>query len=163
MNYNTIQEPGERISNKAVKVWRISSIISHVITIIIISVFTFNFDWPSWLNWILYGVLTVTVLHAVYGIFISPTILQRTWRFGIDAEHIQLKYGIFNKHHLIVPMTKVQYVNSDQGPLLRKYGLSTLTIGTIASSHEIPALPQEAAKEWRDRIVYLANITASDE
>lgn len=92
----------------------------------------------------------------------QPIYLQRTWRYEIEEQHIQIKHGLFSKHHLIIPMSKVQYVNTNQGPLLRRYGLSTITIGTIASSHEIPAITEEEATALRNRIAQLANINEAE-
>jgi membrane protein YdbS with pleckstrin-like domain len=39
--------------------------------------------------------------------------------------------------NIIIPMKKVQYVNANQVPLLRKYRLYTITFGTTTSTHQI--------------------------
>lgn len=93
-----------------------------------------------------------------------PIYRQRTWRYEVDGNYIQLKYGgVLRKSHLIIPTVKVQYVNTSQGPLSRKYGLSTVKIGTMAYEHEIPAIPVEKAVELREHIAFLAGINESNE
>ncbi|MEI3607004.1 PH domain-containing protein [Pseudogracilibacillus sp. SE30717A] len=157
-------EPSEKISSKAITVWRIRDSISALIQLIILSILFFAyyyFNWYSWISVILFIIIGYIILSTIYKLTIYPVYLQRTWRYEIDKDHIQIKHGYFHKYHAIVPMSRVEYVNTNQGPLLRKFGLSSITIGTIASSHDIPALPVEKAKELRNRIVYLAQIDDS--
>lgn len=59
-------------------------------------------------------------------------------------------------------MTKVQYVHAKQGPLLRKFGLQTITIGTAAGSHEIYAIEESFAKTLREQIAVYARIEEED-
>lgn len=157
-----IKEPEQRISPAAIKVWRIRAGVLDGFIFIALGVLLYlnhRFDWAEWLDIIFYILLVLAVIYAVYNILIRPIYLQRTWRYEIDEEHIQLKHGALRQSHLIVPMTKVQYVETNQGPLLRKYKLRTITIGTMASSHDIPALPEQEATKLRSRIAFLAEIT----
>ena len=59
-------------------------------------------------------------------------------------------------------MARVQHVDTRQGPLLRHYGLSTVTISTAAGTHEIPALADDVAGILRDRISELARVVDED-
>ncbi|WP_240377056.1 PH domain-containing protein [Bacillus piscicola] len=162
----TIEEPQQRISPDAVKVWRMSSLIEDFIAYVVLGALLFlhhSYNWVEWVGLILYILIILGVIHSIYEIFIRPIYQQRTWRYDIDERHIQLKHGAIKKTHLIVPMTKVQYVNTNQGPLLRRYGLATIKVGTMASSHDIPAIPVKEAEELRTRIAFLAEITETDE
>ena len=60
-------------------------------------------------------------------------------------------------------MVKVQYVNTNQGPLLRRFHLSTLSVGTTASTHEIPAIPELTAQELRGKIASFAELSEAEE
>jgi|SRR5699024_772905 len=156
-----IPEPTQKISPKAITVWRISSAFSAMITLIVLLSLLFAshyFDWYNWVSIVLYLLIGYVILQSIYKLAVHPVYLQRTWRYEIDEGHIQMKHGFFHRYHLIVPMSRVEYVNTNQGPLLRRFGLSSITIGTIASSHDIPAISEEVAKELREKIVYLAQI-----
>ena len=37
-------------------------------------------------------------------------------------------------------MVRVQHVDTEQGPILKKYDLATITISSAATTHTIPAL-----------------------
>lgn len=161
MSHQQIPQPIETISKQAVSVWRISSIISYTITLLILGVLIFlqvYNEWPSWIGYVAYVIAGLVFLQAIYKIFIYPIYMQKTWRYRVDAEYIQLKYGALEHTHILVPMIKVLHVSTTQGPILRRFGLATITIGTTSSSHEIPALPLQVAEELREKIAVLAKV-----
>jgi len=159
--YSEIEEPKRCISEKAMKVWRISETLINMGILVVLGIVFYldvYFEWKKWIGWIIIGLLGLTVLSAIWGIIIEPSLKQKYWRYDVDEEFIQLKSGIWNKKHQLIPMTKVQSVELIQGPLLRKYQLYSISVGTMGSSHEIPAIPQEEAQKLRDQIAHYAKI-----
>ena len=158
----TIKEPSQKISPKAVKLWRIHDVITYSIFLCLLGILIllkYHYEWKDWIGFILYLIIGIVIICSIFEISILPIYRQKTWRYEIDEQYIQLKHGgILMKNYLIIPMTKVQYVHTHQGPLLRKFGLSTVKIGTMASVHEIPAIPDEQATELREDIACLARI-----
>ncbi len=59
-------------------------------------------------------------------------------------------------------MIRVQHVDTEQGPVLKKFGLATVSVSTAATTHNIPALALEEALELRDRIGILARVEEED-
>nr|WP_284472014.1 PH domain-containing protein [Peribacillus simplex] len=152
--------PQKRLSKDAIKVWMLSETIANLITFIILGVLLYldyRFSWKEWIGWILIGITAISVLGAVWSL-ISPFLLYKNWRFDVDEEFLQLKSGVLNEVHELVPMTKIQSVATKQGPLLRKYGLCSVSIETLGSSHSIPALPKEVAVRLRNQIAQYAKI-----
>lgn len=151
----------ERISKDAIKVWRISSVFTYILLIAISAGLlwaSYFFDWPRWLSIIFLLATIFYPLLAIWAIFIRPSLLYRFWRYGIDEHYVRLKFGILTKSDIVVPMTKIQYVEANQGPIMRRYNLHSLTIGTLGSSHDIPALKEEEAFKLRDLISNHAKI-----
>jgi len=158
--YPQMNEPQKRLSKDAVKVWIISETIMNVIGFIILGILLYldyRFSWKEWIGWIIKGLLPIAVLGAVWS-WISPFLLYKNWRYDVDEEFLQLKSGVVNETHQLVPMTKIQSVATKQGPLLRKYRLCSVSIETMGSSHTIPALPKEIAIELRNQIAHYAKI-----
>ncbi|PLR94124.1 PH domain-containing protein [Bacillus sp. T33-2] len=158
--YLETEGPQKRLSRDAVKVWFISGTIENVIGFIVLGILfylDYRFSWKEWIGWILIGIAIISVLAFVWSIF-SPVLLYKSWRYDADEEFLQLKSGVLNEQHQLVPMTKIQSVAIKQGPLLRKYGLCTVHIQTMGSSHSIPALPKEEAIELRNQIAQFAKI-----
>jgi len=163
--YMNIKEPSEKIANQAVQVWRISNTIGHGIAIIVLGILLFcseNFHWYSWIQVTLYIILAIIVLSAIYSIFIEPVFLQKTWRYEIDEDFVQMKNGKWNESHTLVPMEKVEFVRTEQGPIMRKFDLFNLIIGTTTTQHTIPAIPAEKAIRLKAEIAQLAKVKESD-
>lgn len=153
--------PQGRLSKDAVKVWMMTETISHLVISGILGALLYIdylFEWKVWIGWILIGLISITILSAVWSIFIQPFLLYKNWRYVANEDFLQLKFGAFNEEHQLVPMTKIQSVSTNQGPFLRKYGLYSLSIETMGSSHEIPALPEDIAIALRNQIAHFAKI-----
>lgn len=156
-----LQEPTRKISKDAIKVWRITNTIVDVIALIVFAALlwsSYQFDWFHWVIIILWILLILTPVFAIWSIIIEPKLKQRYWRYDIDENYVRLRHGIFNRIDAVIPMTKIQYVEANQGPLLRRYNLHSLTVGTMSVSHDIPALPKEEAYALRDQISHHAKL-----
>jgi uncharacterized protein len=163
--YIHIDEPTEVISNKAAKVWRISNTIGHTILLIIVGTLLFcteRFDWYNWIGIVLYVLGGFFIVSAIFSIFIEPIYLQRTWRYQVDKEFVQLKFGKWEQQHILIPMEKVEYVRTEQGPIMRRYNLYDLEVGTTTSNHKIPAIPSDVAKQLKVQIATFAKIRDKD-
>jgi hypothetical protein len=166
MQYIQWNTPEQRLSPDAITIWRISAIISNGIGLIVLAallVLDFIYGWKPWIGWLLWGATAISLLYAVWEIFIRPSLLYKHWYYDANEEFLQLKHGALKKVHQIIPMAKVQSVTTNQGPLLRKYGLYSVSVGTMGSSHNIPALPEEVALELRHQIASYARINEVDE
>ncbi|WP_211747818.1 PH domain-containing protein [Paenibacillus sp. Marseille-Q4541] len=164
--HTPIPEPQNLLSKDAIKVWMIKETIENIIAFIILGILIYldiRFSWVVWIGWILYGLAGISILVAIWSIFIRPYVLYHRWRYDVSSEFLQLKFGTMTEVNQLVPMTKIQAVSTRQGPLLRKYDLYAIDIETMGSSHKIPALPKEVALELRDNIAHFAKIKEVDE
>ncbi|KKB72398.1 MULTISPECIES: PH domain-containing protein [Bacillus] len=156
------REPKNQISRNGVKVWKISAgITSFVLFLIAAGLFavTVIFKWPIWIG---IAGAAVWLGISVFIIFIIPNIRHRIWRYEVHENEIDIQHGIFVVTRVIVPMVRVQHVDTSQGPLLRKYNLASVQISTAATTHSIPALDVEEADQLRDFISRLARVTEDD-
>ena len=97
------------------------------------------------------GAITLAVLF----VFVLPPLLWRRWRYEIRPLEVDLQRGLLRVTRTLVPMTRVQHVDTQRGPLQRRLGLSTVVFYTAAGPNEIPQLAKETAAEVRDRIAEL--------
>lgn len=147
------------------KMKRVSDFISNVIGIIVIIILFFlndYFQWPTWAFWILIVVAILLVVEIIWSFF-EPTLHYRNWSYEINEEYLQLKFGIFTKEWVTVPMTKIQAVTSKQGPLMKRFNLCSIKVETIGSSHEIPGLDIDTALVLRENIAQYAKLKEVDE
>ncbi|WP_255233609.1 PH domain-containing protein [Bacillus altitudinis] len=156
------KQPQRQISLNGLKVWRLQNgIISLIFLFIIIGVFvaSYYFQWPYWIGAILIG---LWILQVIFGIWLIPKIRHHIWRYEVFENEIEIQHGLIRVTRVIVPMVRVQHVDTSQGPLLRRYRLASVQISTAATVHDIPALELEKADELRDYISRLARVTEDD-
>ncbi|CAM4205841.1 PH domain-containing protein [Paenibacillus tarimensis] len=154
-----LQDPQQRIDEDALKAWRLGGWISAAVYAVIIGIMVFltiRFDWPYWIAG---TALLIAVLVALFEIAYIPVWRWRRFRYDVSEHEIDLLHGLFIRKRTIIPMVKIQHVDTKQGPLLRKYQLATVTFSTAAGSHEIPALLESKAEQVRNQIAQLARIT----
>ncbi|UQD50844.1 hypothetical protein C0971_01340 [Bacillus methanolicus] len=157
-----ISEPEKRISERALKVWRIFGAIQSVFMWMIavgVTILTIIFHRPIWIP---AGLIIIAIISSYFFIILLPALRWKRWRYEVRDQEIELQHGVFIIKRTLVPMIRVQHVDTQQGPLLRKYHLATVTVSTAATVHEIPALDMEEAEELRSSISRLARVADED-
>lgn len=157
------EQPNERIATDAIKAWKLSAQLLAIIPLLLtIAAFVvaYFFDFlPYWVGIIL---VVLTILEVAITVYLIPKIRWKRWRYQIYDQEIYIQHGILIVTRTVVPMIRVQHVDTEQGPILKRYGLSTLQISTAATKHEIPALLEEEAADLRDQISELARVEQDD-
>ncbi|WP_226671377.1 PH domain-containing protein [Metabacillus litoralis] len=154
--------PKNQISLQALKVWRISAVISASIFLLIIIAGGVGVYFLGFSYWITIASALLWCVYSVVTIVIIPKLKHRMWRYEVHEHEIDLQYGLFIIKRVLIPMVRVQHVDTHQGPLLRKHKLASIEISTAATKHEIPALEIEEADVLRDYISKLARVTDDD-
>ncbi|AXI00290.1 hypothetical protein DV702_11525 [Sporosarcina sp. PTS2304] len=156
------QQPANQISRKGLSVWRVYGVIQSVILLAVaigLGFLAYFFQWPIWIV-VIIGVFVV--LHAFFSIYLFPKVRWERWRYEVREAEIELQHGLFIVNRTLIPMVRVQHVDTAEGPILRKYGLASITISTAATNHSIPALVTEEADELRNRISMFARVAKDD-
>lgn len=157
-------QPKDKIDPLALKVWTLNGLINGII-FLGLAVATLFFteivisEIPSYIGW---GVLTLAIIYLPLGIFLIPRLRMRYWRYEIRENEIDIQHGIFIITRTLIPMVRVQHVDTEHGPILRHYGLATLRVSTAASNFHIPALSKEIANTLRGEISTLARVSDED-
>ena len=104
-----------------------------------------------------FGVLLALAVLALAGVVVGvvPELRWRRWRYEIRPDEVDLQRGIFWIGRTLVPLARIQHVDTRQGPLQRRFGLSTVIFYTAAGPNQIPELSTPVAESARDRIAEL--------
>lgn len=145
-------EPKNRIDPKAITAWRINGGFSSLIYWLIPFIYGATAWDGTWAFWPVYPISIFVVVNTALRFTIIPVILWRRWRYQIDENEIDLKRGFFVVRRTLIPLKRVQHVDTSQGPVYRKLKLARVSIFTAGSTHEIPALSEETAEEARTLI-----------
>lgn len=156
------QPPKNNIAPDAIKAWKITAMLYLIILwLIIIAGFivSYLFHFPLWYSLIAF---IVGILITYLSVFLIPKLRYRRWKYEIFEQEIYIQHGILIITRTLIPMIRVQHVDTKQGPILKKFRLATVTISTAATTHEIPALLENDASDLRDRISSLARVDEDD-
>ena len=150
--------PHERLDPRALTAWRIAGLLSSLLTLLVaggISWLLSYLDQPAWL------VALPIVVGLVVGVittWVAPAIQWRRWRYAVTERDIELQRGVIIITRTLIPIARVQHVDTHQGPILRHFGLAGIAIATAAGTEEIPALSEYVADKLRNRISDLAGL-----
>jgi membrane protein YdbS with pleckstrin-like domain len=107
-------------------------------------------------RWIAVAVMVVGPLVALIGTLPFPLLRWSRWRYELRDEEIDLLRGAWVVRRTLIPMVRVQHVDTRRTWLADQLGVQAVVVHTAAGSHEIPALAPGEAASIRDRIALLA-------
>ncbi|MBA3426500.1 MAG: PH domain-containing protein [Rubrobacteraceae bacterium] len=149
-------EPSERLDPRARTLWRIVGAL-NALPLVVAGVA------GSWALLRLVDASFFTgVLPALAGVVllllmvvVAPTLRWRRWRYEIREDEVDLQRGILWIARTLVPLARIQHVDTRSGPLQRRFGLATVIFYTAAGANQIPELSAPIAAKVRDRIAEL--------
>jgi uncharacterized protein len=148
-------EPAERLDPRAITLWRITGAL-NMLPLLVGAGFAALALSRSGVSrpFEVLPVLAVLVLAGVV-VGVMPGLRWRRWRYEIRPDEVDLQRGIFWISRTLVPLARIQHVDTRQGPLQRRFGLSTVVLYTAAGPNQIPELSTPVAERARDRIAEL--------
>jgi membrane protein YdbS with pleckstrin-like domain len=150
--------PREHLDPRARTLWRISGLLGAVPVALGAAAVAYVLIRTELVpTWLAVAVALVVVLAAAVGVWPYPDLLWRHWRYEIGESEVDLQHGWWTVTRTLIPMARIQHVDTRRGPLQRRFGLASVVLYTAAGASEIPALADEVAAEARDRIAALAN------
>jgi uncharacterized protein len=149
-------EPEERLDSRAIRLWRLTAALGMTPLVIgggvAMQVLLRLDQTPAWIALL---PLLLAILLGIVTIGVVPPLRWRMWRYEIRPDEIDLQRGILWIERTLVPLARIQHVDTRQGPLQRRFGLSTVVFHTAAGPNHIPELSTLVAAEVRDRIAVL--------
>lgn len=155
-------QPKYQLPKRAQTVWRLYGLIQTIILALLVTGAIFvarKFDWSEWIQWVL---IAAVVLTFIFSIIVFPSIRWKIWRYEVREQEIEIQSGLFVVKRTLIPMVRVQHVDTEQGPILKKYQLSNISISSAATIHTIPMLELEDADLLRMKISELARVAEDD-
>ena len=101
-------------------------------------------------------VVALAAVAAALHVVVLPRLRWRRWRYEVREQEIDLRRGAFTVRRTLVPMSRVQHVDTRRTVVSEMFGLAAVVFHTAAGANEIPALKEADAAEIRDRIADLA-------
>jgi membrane protein YdbS with pleckstrin-like domain len=154
---NANPEPSQRLAPQARWAWRLSWAGTCLVAAMLLGTAGDRLPAP----WQAVG-LAVAGVALLAGTPLVPELRWRRWRWEVREHEIDLQRGLVVVRRTLIPMARVQHVETERGILGQALGLSTVQIHTAAGSHEIPLLRDGDAGAIRSRIAELARTDADE-
>ena len=144
-------EPTRTLAREALWIWRGEQLLVWGVAVAVAMVAATQLD----------GVLAlalrlVPIAALVVCVTLVPSLRWRHWRWEVRPEAIDIQRGTFTIRRTLVPMLRVQHVDTTRGVVEQALDLASVVVHTAAGSHSIPYLRVADAAEVRDRIADLA-------
>ncbi|MDD7920134.1 PH domain-containing protein [Actinomycetospora callitridis] len=156
-----LRAPAHRVSPRARSWWALRSAITSVgLLIPQVAVAVVLPTYTSLM--ILTGVATVVV--GVAHLLVVPCWRYALHRWEITDDAVHTLSGWLRLEWRIAPISRVQTVDTDRGPLQRAFGLSSVTVTTASASGAltIDGLDADAAVELADRLTRVTETLGGD-
>ena len=157
--------PSGRLDKKVIASWRVGRALwtGALSLVLIVAAVASSALAPEYVSplWILLAV-AVSVGAVLVFVVIVPHVRYVTWRYEVTDDEVDIYKGVIVHTRVIIPLVRVQHVNTSQGPILRAFGLASVSIATAAGAHEISGLSVEEADRLRDRVAALARVAQED-
>ena len=150
-------EPTRPLDPRMVRVWRIHEVIALAVELVIavpLCLFVPEF-------WVVLACAVVLAVQLVC-LVVVPRISYRRWRYEVTNTDVLVRSGLIVVTTSVIPMVRVQHVETTQGPILKANGLASVTITTAGSKFEIPGLASAEAETLRDQVAVLEDGVVSD-
>ena len=157
--------PSNQLNPKIKNVWRINDAVWLTAVLLCLLLLFLPAYLAADQDWGLVGTVVSIVLYAAcmaVWMAVLPPIRFLRWRYELSHDYLDIARGIIWRKRFIIPFVRVQNTDTRQGPILRAFGLSSVTVSTAAGGHEIPGLENELAEQVRDKAAELARIAQED-
>jgi uncharacterized protein len=141
-------EPSRRLSPTARWLWRAQGLIATAVALAVMGAAS---DAPGGALWLLLPIVAFAI-----GVVAIPELRWSRWRYEVRDEEIDLRHGTVTITRTLIPMLRVQHVDTTRGPLDQLLGLATVVVHTAAGRTTIPGLDDDYAGRLRDQIARLA-------
>ncbi|WP_439029674.1 PH domain-containing protein [Gordonia terrae] len=130
----TLREPVNRVDPRAKTLWRIGPLVlggAAFVAAVVVAVVVDEARWAAVL-----GSVAIAVLTAAY-IAVVPQWRYRFHRWEVSEDAVYSQSGWFVRHRVIIPIARIQVVDTEAGPIEQFLGLAKLTVTTASSAGTI--------------------------
>lgn len=142
----------EQLDPRVETLWRVNAVLASLFWIGLLSVGLLVLDRPpAWAA--LPAPVAITCAIAV------PARRYRHFTFRVDEVDVRVSRGWLWRTESVVLHSRIQHVDTRQGPIERMLGLATVvvfTAGTVGAMVAIPGLNAARAEALRDQLVRLS-------
>lgn len=154
-----MRPPNHQVHPTAMTWWRLQAA-GRYAPLVVAGAVVLVFTRPAWLV----ALVVVVVAVAVADIAVLPRVRYARHRWEATDQAVYVRDGVLVEDWRVAPLSRVQTVDTQRGPIQQWLGLSTVTVTTAstAGSLKIRGLEREAAAELVERLTAATEATPGD-
>jgi membrane protein YdbS with pleckstrin-like domain len=126
-----LRDPAHRVARRAMGFWAVRAALGWLLVVGIQVVVIVASQGGGSAN---YAVLGGTVLLATGHIVVMPPWRYRVHRWEATDEAVYTQSGWFNQERRVAPVSRIQTVDTERGPLAQLFGLADVTVTTASAA-----------------------------
>jgi uncharacterized protein len=157
----TLRAPRHRVSRKAIPFWTARALAGWLILAVAQVVWLLTTDGHRALH---AAALVATAVIATVHAIAMPRWRYRVHRWEVAAQAVYTRAGWLHQESRIAPISRIQTVDSERGPLQQLFGLANVTVTTASAAGplEIEGLDHDTAQRLVDSLTTAAQATRGD-
>jgi membrane protein YdbS with pleckstrin-like domain len=155
--------PATSLSPRALTQWRLEALAGGVALVIASLIMRGALDAADAPAPVVDALVPLALAFALITGLTVPGLRWRHWRYDVTEEEIDIQHGAFTVVRTIVPMARVQHVETRRTFTSQIFQTATLVLHTAGGAIEIPLLEEPVATELRDRIALYARMPDEDD
>ncbi len=120
--------PREHLDPKARTLWRLSGLLSATPLVLLCAGAVWVLRWLDVHPALAVAPVVAACVATLAGAILVPDLLYRHWRYEIGEEEVDLQYGLVTLTRTLIPMARIQHVDTRRGPLQRHFGLASVIL-----------------------------------
>ncbi len=157
-----LREPRNRVSRRAISYWTVKALLGWVIAGAVGGFLLYVV--PAQVGrWQLLGT-GVAVLVAVTHLLVMPRWRYRVHRWELTETAVYTQSGWLRQERRIAPISRVQTIDRERGPLEQLFGLANVTVTTASAAGplSIDGLDIATAQNLVEKVTATAETAAGD-
>ena len=126
-----LRPPRHRVSPRAIAWWTAQAAVEVVAVLIPLAVGSAL--WAQARQWLIPSTGAVAVIGVVY-LLVMPRWRFRVHRWETTEDAVYTAAGWISQEWRVAPMSRIQTVDTERGPLQQLFGLSTVTVTTASAA-----------------------------
>jgi uncharacterized protein len=156
-----LRAPRHRVSRKAIRFWMARALAGWLVVAVAQVIWLLSTDGHRGLHAV--GLAATAILAAAHAVAM-PLWRYRVHRWEVAGEAVYTRAGWLHQESRIAPISRIQTVDSERGPLEQLFGLANVTVTTASAAGplEIEGLDRETAQHLVDALTTAAQATRGD-
>ncbi|MEQ6902426.1 PH domain-containing protein [Nocardioides sp. YIM 152588] len=125
-----LRDPAHHVSPRARWMWLVTTAVQGMVAVVVVGVVAVLWIPTPW-RWL---AMAATLACAVAALVAVPRWRYLVHRWEASTTAVYTQRGWWSRERRIAPMSRVQTVDFEQGPLARFFGLASVTVTTASAA-----------------------------